>query len=424
MAQACATIGFASVIPFMPFYVRELGVTDERAVLLWSGWGTFTSAGLAMAIMAPIWGTLADRHGRKVMVMRSMFGGMVVLFLMGFAQNVYQLVALRVIQGALAGTVSASTALVSSIVPERRTGFALGLMQAAYFTAHSLGPWIGGAAAEAFGHRIPFFFSAGFLLTGGLLTLFLVHENYTPPVRDKSSKRSGTIWEVLALSGFGIMVGMLMMVYFSNTFVGPIMPLYVEQISGLEQGPASALTGRILGMAGIAAALSAAILGRLSDRVGHQKLLVVCTALTGLALIPHAFAANTNQLMVLRMCAAFAGAGTLPAANSLIRRIIPQNACGRAFGLVSSTNCIGVALGPAAGTSLAAAMGLRVPFMVVGIIFLGIALYALLAVPRALKKATTVQVAGGVVAGSPQEGECDTAQNNVSHPPTRENDEK
>ena len=410
-------MGFAFVIPFLPFYVRELGITDERAVLLWSGWGMSASAGFTMALMAPIWGTLADRHGRKIMVMRSMFGGMVVLLLMGFAQNIYQLLALRIMQGALTGTVSASTALVSSIVPERRTGFALGLMQTAVFVGHSLGPWMGGAAAEALGHRVPFFIAAGFLLAGGLLTLFGVHEDYKPPVRDKSSKRSGTVWEVLTLSGFGTMIGLLLMVYFSGSFIGPIMPLYVEKISGLAPGPASALTGQILGVAGIAAALSAAVLGRLSDRLGHERLLVTCTALTGIALIPHAFATNTDQLMVLRICAAFAGAGTIPAANSLIRRMIPQHACGRAFGVVASTNCLGWALGPAIGTSLAAGVGLRMPFLVIGIVFLFISLYAMLAIPRARKKAAAKHAAIGAAAGSPAETECDTAQNSANRPP-------
>jgi MFS transporter, DHA1 family, multidrug resistance protein len=127
LAQICSIMGFAIVIPFLPFYVRELGVTDEKAVLLWSGWGLSTSVGLTMALVSPLWGLLADRHGRKMMVMRSMFGGVLVLGLMGLVQNVYQLLALRILQGVLTGTVTAprspsSAALFRPAARDSRSG--------------------------------------------------------------------------------------------------------------------------------------------------------------------------------------------------------------------------------------------------------------------------------------------------------------
>ncbi|MEN6645028.1 MAG: MFS transporter [Armatimonadia bacterium] len=391
LAQICSIVGFALVIPFLPFYVRELGVTDEKAVLLWCGWGLSTSAGLTMAIVAPIWGVLGDRHGRKLMVMRSMFGGVIVLALMGLVQNVHQLMALRILQGALTGTVSASIALVSSIVPTRRAGFALGLMQTAMFIGNSMGPWVGGNLAEQVGYRIPFVIAAGFLLVGGLLTAFGVHENFDPNEMVEDENGATTIRQVLAITGFTTMIGLLFMIQFSGSFIGPILPLYIERISGLH-GHASSITGNILCLGGIAAAISATLLGLLGDKLGYGRVLVLCTLLTGLTLIPHGLAQTTHQLMFWRICTMFAGAGTIPAANALIRSMIPRHACGKAFGIVASVGCLGWGTGPAVGSTLAAHFGMRQPFFIVGGFFLLISLAVLIVIPRMQRRIAEQQV--------------------------------
>ena len=233
LAQICSIMGFALVLPFLPFFVRELGVTNERSVLLWCGWLS-SGAGVTMALVAPIWGTLADRHGRKLMVMRSMFGGMLVLGLMGLVQNVHQLLALRILQGILTGTVSASVALVAGIVPMRRAGFALGLMQTALFIGNAAGPWVGGGLAEHVGYRLPFGVAAGFLLIGSLLTLLGVHEDFDRSEMQTDENGATTIWQVLSITGFSTMVALLFVIQFSGSFVGPILPLYIERISGLH----------------------------------------------------------------------------------------------------------------------------------------------------------------------------------------------
>lgn len=363
-------MGFAFVVPFLPFYVRELGVTDERAVLLWAGWGLSTSAGLTMAIFAPLWGILADRYGRKMMVMRSMAGGMVVLALMGLAKNVYQLLALRILQGSLTGTVSASVALVSSVVPTRHTGYALGLMQTALYVGNSLGPYVGGLAAHSMGYRLPFFIAAGLLLIGTLLTLWGVHEDFEPPNESEQSGEASTLRQVLAITGFSALTGLLFMVHFSNSFVNPILPIFIEQLSQLPKGEAAEVTGRIFGLAGLAAAFAAATLGRLGDRLGHIRILMACTLVAGLSIIPIAFVTTINQLLFWRLLASFSGAAIIPSTNALIRRMIPRHACGKAFGIVQSITCLGWGLGPAVGSSLAAKFSMQAPFIVVGIIFM------------------------------------------------------
>jgi DHA1 family multidrug resistance protein-like MFS transporter len=156
VAELVAIAGFSVVMPFLPYYVQELGVTDLRHVELWSG-VLFASQAVTMAIFAPIWGALADRHGRKLMIQRATFGGALVLTAMAFVHNVWQLALLRAIQGALTGTIPAAMTLVASSTPRDRAGYALGLLQMAIWAGASVGPLLGGAGSRPLGlsRRLP-----------------------------------------------------------------------------------------------------------------------------------------------------------------------------------------------------------------------------------------------------------------------------
>jgi DHA1 family multidrug resistance protein-like MFS transporter len=379
LAQICSLVGFAMVVPFLPYYVRELGVSSDRGVLIWTGWLS-AAAGIVMAAVSPLWGILADRHGRKLMVMRSMFGGVIVIGLMAYVQNVHQLLGLRIMQGILTGTVAASVALISAVVPTRRAGFALGLMHTAVYVGSSLGPGIGGRLSEALGYRIPFLVAAGFLLIGGLLTLFGVQEEFDR--EEMEAQGAVSVGQVVRVTGFTTMAVLLFMVMFSGSFMAPILPLFIEKLSGVAVGAASRITGDILALAGVAAAVSATILGRLGDRLGYTRVLTICTLLTGLTLIPHAFVHNPTQLLYWRLATSFAGAGTIPAINALIRNLVPRHACGKAFGLMQSISCLGWGVGPAVGSVAAAAMGLARPFIIVGVLFVAISVLVVRLAPR------------------------------------------
>ena len=197
VAELVAIAGFTVVIPFLPYYVQELGVTDPEQVAIWSGL-VFTSHGITMAILSPLWGSLADRYGRKLMVQRAMFGGAVVLGAMGFVRNVQQLVILRALQGGLTGTIPAATTLVASSVPRRKSGYALGLLQMAIYSGASVGPLLGGLVADAFGYRAAFWVTAALLFTAGLSVFFLVEERVEPS-RQKEDSPSGGFRQGLAL---------------------------------------------------------------------------------------------------------------------------------------------------------------------------------------------------------------------------------
>jgi DHA1 family multidrug resistance protein-like MFS transporter len=366
-AQLLAIVGFSFVMPFIPFYVRELGVEDENWVPIWSGL-VLSAGAMTMSVAAPMWGWVADRYGRKPMVQRAMFGGAVVLTLMGFAKSVPQLFVLRLMQGTITGTVSASIALVSSVVPKKRIGYSLGLMQMAVFTGLSMGPYLGGTVAEHFGYRVPFWIAGSLLLTGGVLVLFGARERFTRPAPEETEK-TGALSEVLLVPGVLVLLALYFLMHFSGAFVGPIFPLFVEKIIS-EPGRAASQTGLILMVNGISAALASVIIGRHSDRLGHRRVLVSCALLAGLMSFPQAMAHSVGQLVALRALFGIGIGGMIPAMNATVTTIVHREGLGRAYGLTTTATAIGMASGPILGGWAASALGVRVPFVVMGAMFL------------------------------------------------------
>ena len=164
LAQLLTAVGFSSIFPFFPLYVKYLGSSFGINLDILSGL-VFSSQAFTMMIASPFWGALADRYGRKLMVERAMFGGSLLLLLMGFVVSAEQLVLLRAIQGLVTGTVAAANALVASSTPREQAGYGMGLLQVGQGAGVAIGPIIGGALADRFGY------SAAFWLPGFLLLM-------------------------------------------------------------------------------------------------------------------------------------------------------------------------------------------------------------------------------------------------------------
>lgn len=118
---------FSLVMPFLPLYVEQLGVTGHSALNMWSGI-VFSITFLFSAIASPFWGGLADRKGRKLMLLRSALGMGIVMVLMGLAQNIWQFLILRALLGLLGGFVPNANALIATQVPRNKSGWALGTL--------------------------------------------------------------------------------------------------------------------------------------------------------------------------------------------------------------------------------------------------------------------------------------------------------
>lgn len=187
-AQTCAIMGFSFVMPFLRLYLRdEFGVDDPSSRAYWAAF-IVSAPAFIMGFAAPLWGILADRVGRKPMVMRAMFAGAVVIGLMGFATSPAHLLVLRLAQGALTGTMTASAALVASVSPSDRAGFSLGVMQAAIFTGHAAGALSGGVVFDTLGGRAAFLVAGGMLFAGGVVVTLFADEGSAHP---REARRAG-----------------------------------------------------------------------------------------------------------------------------------------------------------------------------------------------------------------------------------------
>ncbi len=268
-AHLLAAVGFSFVMPFLPFFVRELGVESDRLAGVWAG-AAMTAAGLSLTVFQPIWGALADRYGRKLMLQRAMFGGAITIFLMGLAQSPLQLVLMRLLQGALTGTGSACNTLVASVTPRGRLGFTMGLMQTAIIVGNSIGPWLGGVMADSFGYRIPFFVCGVLWAIAGVVVVLGTREPDIDPTTCVTGNHG--LRQVFGGRGLAALLTSFFLSAFAVTFVGPIFPLFVERIANTAR--AATITGQIMGAGGLAAGVSALVIGRISDRLGHRR---VCT---------------------------------------------------------------------------------------------------------------------------------------------------
>jgi len=374
VGQICSVTGFMFVMPLMPLYIEQLtyartGVLPGAGTIaLWSGI-VVSAAALTMAIFSPIWGAVADRFGRKPMVLRSMLGGAVVLLLMAYARDVTDLLVLRVLQGCLTGTITANVALVSSITPEERSGYTLGMMQAAVFCGAAIGPVFGGFMAEYLGFRPAFLVAACVLLLGALLVNRFVRENFTP-APSSNEGRLTSLRGIFAAGGFVAALVVLFQIRFANSVIQPVFALFVKELHGRAEG-VRAWTGCIAGFASMASAVSAGLLfGWLVNRYGHKRLLVLSTLLSGLVIIPMAFAGQVWHLFLMRVLFGFLIAATAPCANVVVRRVIHGKHLGKAYGITASVTCLGWGTAPLIGGYMGSTMGLRAPFVLTGVLLL------------------------------------------------------
>jgi len=373
-AQFLAIVGFSLRAPFLPFFIGDLGVTSAQDQALWSGVINAAGAGV-MAISAPLWGVVADRRGRRPMLLRAMFASMATVSLMAFATQPWNLLVLRLVEGALSGTVTAAMTLVATTSPKARLGFTLGIVQTAIFAGASLGPLAGGLLAGSIGPRPTFLVAGGCLAAAGLIVLFLVREQFVPAARvavNAGISRVGRVRGAVAVLVGGAMLTLVLVLFVVRTAsmaVQPIIPLFVAELEPNIADP-SALAGLVMGVLGFTSAAAAVVFGRLGDRRGHWPILLGCIVAAGLLYLPMAFVQNAWQLAVLQGLFGVTAGGLIPSANALIASVTAPERRGAMYGLTAGAGSLGGFVGPLAGAAIAAISGFRAPFLLVGLMLL------------------------------------------------------
>jgi DHA1 family multidrug resistance protein-like MFS transporter len=389
VAQTFSLLGFSFVLPFLPIYVQQFGVHGVAQVTLWAALLS-SSASVTMALVSPVWGSLADRFGRKIMVVRSAFSAALLIGLMGAATSLYQLFALSVLQGAFTGTMSAAQALVASQVPRERLGFSLGVMQTAIFTGASAGPVLGGLIVLLIGFRPSYAVAAFFLVICGTLVTFFVHEERNA-AEVRSERRDGMfagIKRALSLPGLLPSIASLFVVQFAVTQVFPILPQFVQSLQG-PNGHAVVATGLILGGAGLAGALASTAIGWVSDRTGYKRVLVVSAVVACVLSVAQYFVTTTLQLGILRVMDGCALGGMMPAAAAILGSVVPRQQRGAAYGLAASMTSLGFAAGPLTSAAVVAVGGIRDVFLTAAVLLGLIAIWVevMVHVPAAASRA-------------------------------------
>jgi len=395
-SQIAVLIGFGIATPFLPFFIQELGVTNFKDVAFWTGFINSVPP-LAQAAAAPVWGMLADRYGRKPMLIRSLLGGGVMFLVIAFfARTVPQLAIMRTIQMMLAGSQTAATILIAAAVPPEQRGFGLGLVQMAAFIGQSVGPMIGGGIGAAFGYRTAFLVSGILILITCVLVVLLVQEEFHAPSRKERKANSFKASFGVALSRPVLlsMITLLLFNNFSNSITRPMLPLFVQTITPTISA-ASAATGLIVGANAVANAGSAVILGKVADRLGRRNVLIGCVLTASLLHFPQMFVTHPTQLLVLRFLVGLAAGGLMPVANAIIADQAPEGQQGAIFGLSASLNAFGRALGPMLGTVIATGWSLGGVFVATGAMLGVVAIMVILTTRRLQASLQRVEVPSG-----------------------------
>jgi len=366
VAEFIVVMGFSFVNPFMPLYIQELGNFTNQQAAFWAGIAT-SAGGIAMFFISPIWGIVADRWGRKPMVLRAMFGAGVVLALVGLAPNVYYVITLRFIQGLLSGTVAAASALVAASTPRNKMPFAMGLLMVAIFAGSSFGPLAGGFIADSFGYKAAFFITGGLLFSGGLVVVFFVKEKFERPAEGQSPSLSSLLHLAKSKEMFPLLLA-LVALQAGPQMLTPVISLFFRELN--PESMIATVSGLAFGLIGVVAAISAMIAGRLGEHITLKKILVFSCLGTGLLYLPPMWARTVTQLVILIALTGLLKGGLMMSSNALVALSVPRNRQGSAYGLTQSANALGMGIGPLIGGSLASLIGLRSVFGIAGGLFM------------------------------------------------------
>ncbi|MDR0641764.1 MAG: MFS transporter [Treponema sp.] len=366
IAETMAIAGFALSMPVIPLFLAEdIGIEDPGTLKMWVGL-IQSCAAVSLAVFAPIWGRLADIYSRRMMLLRAMFGGAVVISLMVFVQNPWQLLILRTIQGCFTGTVAAATVLTAGIAPAAQIALALGLLQTGVAIGNSIGPLIGGILSDFLGHRLAFL-STGLVLAGaGVIVLTWVEDDSHPKPGGKGFRFLPEIGPILHSPVLISMMITTFVIQAANSIAAPMLPLFLRELAQGSRYIGSA-TGIVLGAGAAATAVASVAAGKYSARIGYWRTLIFCLAAGALFTIPQALVGNMVQLTIFRALASFCLGGATPVLNAIIAVSAKKNQLGSIYGFNSSVSSAGGALGPVIG-SMAAMISYRMVFLAAAVL--------------------------------------------------------
>lgn len=370
----CTAFGVSQLAPILPLYFHDLGVQTPEAMSLWSGLATGATY-IIVCLAAPFWGRVADKKGRKITLIRSSFGMALCNVLIAFQTTPEGVVLIRLVQGLVSGFYSASITLIASESPIERTGWALGLLASANLAGSLIGPLLGGYIADTVGIRNDFIIVGTLMGLAGVLATIFIHENYVPqPNPEKLSIRKlkeqiPEFNSIVALCVASFIYAICIM------SLQPVISVYIKGIVPSDTENLAFIAGAVFSAMGIAQLMSSSPLGKLVDKIGPRKVLVVSLIYVGILNIPQAYVTDVYQLAIIRFLQGFGLGGMLPALNTYLSSKTPREFTGQVFSYNQSCLFFGYFLGSVGGASLMAWLGFTTLFWVSGGLFIISALW-------------------------------------------------
>ena len=370
----CTAFGVSQLAPILPLYFHDLGVQTPEAMSLWSGLATGATY-IIVCLAAPFWGRVADKKGRKITLIRSSFGMALCNILIAFQTTPEGVVLIRLVQGLVSGFYSASITLIASESPIERTGWALGLLASANLAGSLIGPLLGGYIADTVGIRNDFIIVGTLMGLAGVLATIFIHENYVPqPNPEKLSIRKlkeqiPEFNSIVALCVASFIYAICIM------SLQPVISVYIKGIVPSDTENLAFIAGAVFSAMGIAQLMSSSPLGKLVDKIGPRKVLVVSLIYVGILNIPQDYVSDVYQLAIIRFLQGFGLGGMLPALNTYLSSKTPREFTGQVFSYNQSCLFFGYFLGSVGGASLMAWLGFTTLFWVSGGLFIISALW-------------------------------------------------
>ncbi len=370
----CIAFGVSQLAPILPLYFHNLGVQTPEAMSLWSGLATGATY-IIVCLAAPFWGRVADKKGRKITLIRSSFGMALCNVLIAFQTTPEGVVLIRLIQGLVSGFYSASITLIASEAPIERTGWALGLLASANLAGSLIGPLLGGYIADTVGIRNDFIIVGIIMGLAGVLATIFIHENYVPkPNPEKLSIRK--LKEQIPEFNSIVSLCVASFIYaICIMSLQPVISVYIKGIVPSDTENLAFIAGAVFSAMGIAQLMSSSPLGKLVDKIGPRKVLVISLVYVGILNIPQAYVTDVYQLALIRFLQGFGLGGMLPALNTYLSSKTPREFTGQVFSYNQSCLFFGYFLGSVGGASLMAWLGFTTLFWVSGGLFILSALW-------------------------------------------------
>jgi DHA1 family multidrug resistance protein-like MFS transporter len=388
VAQFSSALGFSIIFPFLPLYLKELHSTTDLSLEVMSGL-VYSVQAVTMTIASPFWGAVADRYGRKLMVVRAGCGGALVILLMGFVQTAEQLVFLRAVQGLISGVIAASSALVAAVAPRERTGYAMGWLQLGLWCGVSTGPLLGGILSDLAGYRVTFVVTSIVIFLSGLSVWIGVRESFTRSEQVDVS-RFGFLrdWQrILSNPRLDLTLVLRFLGAIGRSALEPALPLFVLSLAAGPSGVATS-TGLVVGAASAASTATSVYLGKVGDRAGHAQVMLACGIGAAVFYGAHLFVGTLWQLLVLYALTGACVGGLLPSLSSMLAENSQCGDEGCVYGLDNSVTSAGRTVGPMLGAACALWFSPRGVFVLTGLIFAAGSLLAALTVCRTSRPGT------------------------------------